>query len=50
MDTVGVASSILAPRTIQKARRYGLFLPARGTKKGGRKAQFRLENGSFFRP
>jgi hypothetical protein len=39
IDTVGVASSILAPRTIQKARGYGLFRWMRGPGKvanGGR--------------
>ena len=48
IDTVGVASSILAPRTIQKARGYGLFLSMRGTRKGGREARFRPRKRLIF--
>ncbi len=46
IDTVGVASSILAPRTISKARGYGLFLWARGSSKAAHRTRLQPRKGS----
>ena len=50
IDTVGVASSILAPRTMKKARGYRLFLWMREQKKVVARNFLSPENEPFFHP
>ena len=50
IDTVGVASSILAPRKFGKARNHGLFLWMKGTKKAAHEVLLMSQKRPFFRP